>query len=136
MIYSPTKSDIDYERRLVAAQLITHSIRNIENKHQRSFEGSDIIKRFGSLLNTYLSCRGVSWSNAIISYDGCEIEFGASQMQFKIITDYRAEPLYVRWIDFMFINHIPFSKLKDVIIIAENRVYSYRACRLDIDDYD
>lgn len=136
MTFSHTKSDIDHERRLVAAQLITHSICNIENKHQRCFEGSAIIKRFGSLLNPYIRCRGISWSNATISEMGSEMEFGAAQMKFTIITDDRAEPLYARWIDFMFIHHIPFSKLKDVIILSDNRVYSYRACRLDIQDYD
>lgn len=136
MISSPTKGDIDHERRLVVAQLINHSIRNIENKHQRCFEGSAINKRFGKLLKPYINCRGVSWSNGTFSSDESTFEFGAAQMQFSLTTNYKAEHFYARWIDFMYIHHIPFTNLKDVYIIADNRVFSYRACKIDITDYD
>lgn len=134
-ISSPTKGDIDYERRLVVARLINESIRNIDNKHIRSFEGAAINIRFG-LMKPYISFRGVSFSNGTYSGDGCDFEFGAAQMTFNVSTDCRVEHFTARWIDFMFIHHIPFSHLKDLIIIADNKVFSYRACSIEIKDYD
>ena len=134
-ISSPTKGDIDYERRLAVAHLINESIRNIDNKHQRCFEGAAINKRFG-LMKPYLSFKGVSYSNGTYAIDGSYFEFGTARMSFDVITTNKADGFFARWIDFMFIHHIPFSHLKDLIIIADNKVFSYRACSIEIKDYD
>lgn len=132
MISSLTKSDMDFERRKVVAHLINHSIRNIENKHQRCFEGAAIYKRFGNLLKPYLSCRGVIYCNGSYMDGEVEFEFGASRTSFVIHTSVNDEFFQARWIDFMFIHHIPFSPLKDLFILADGKLFAYRACRLDI----
>lgn len=136
MISSLTKSDIDFERRKVVAHLINHSIRNIDNKHMRCFEGAAIYKRFGKLLKPYINCRGVSWANGTYSTEGSFFEFGAAQMQFEVHTTDKAQPFQARWIDFMFIHHIPFTCAKDLFILADGKLFTYRNCIIDITDYD
>ena len=128
MTFLPTKSDINFERRKNVALFINECIKDEYNEHDRLNYGIEIIRSFGDLMKIELKCRSVGWCTTISDSSGTTLDFEANDTRYVINFTYQTEAVKMRWIDFMFIHHIPFSTLKNVFIIANGNVYAYRDC--------